>query len=199
MPGTPRGPSSPVDPSIEGHDSRCGSGAGDGGGGGDGPPSFTSPRALLEYLYADLTRFSEVAADHVVLHPADRAVSPGGGSGPPLVGVEACQQHEEGLVSGGRVKMRVEEVVANQRFGCVLGVMEMYKAEDEEEEEGEGEKKGGPRGCTEEGPWVKLEANFCGVWRFEWAGGKVKAVEHWENLDGEGEVRRVMGVMRRST
>ncbi|KAK3994962.1 hypothetical protein QBC44DRAFT_37408 [Cladorrhinum sp. PSN332] len=146
---------------------------------GDKPP-FTDPRALLLYLYADLARLKEIAAEDVVLHPADRAIT---GSGP-LVGVEACQQHEELFAGGGRVKMRVDNVMVNERFGCVFGVLEVGNEEKD-----------------------KVEARFCGVWRFEWferfdgggGGGskrEVKAVEHWENLDGEGEVRRVMGALR---
>ncbi|KAK4168683.1 hypothetical protein QBC43DRAFT_296696 [Cladorrhinum sp. PSN259] len=183
-PGTPRS-TSPVPPNHHHNNinnsfavgGATGASAGaNGDSDGAGRPPFTDPRALLHYVYADLTRLSEVAADHVMLHPADRAIT---GSGP-LVGVEACQQHEEGLAkacansSGGKLRMRVEDVMVNERFGCVMGFMEVDKGEGRE----------------------KVEARFCGLWRFEWVDGVVKAAEHWENLDGEGEVRRVMGALR---
>ncbi|KAK4229896.1 hypothetical protein QBC38DRAFT_470637 [Podospora fimiseda] len=123
-------------------------------------PPFSDPRALLLYVYEDLRRFKEIATENVMLHAADRYIS---GSGP-LVGVEACQQHEERF--GKRVKMRVEDVMANDCFGCVMGVMEVGD---------------------------DIKEKFCGIWRFIWERDRVKAVEHWENLNGIEGVRKVMG------
>ncbi|KAK0718893.1 hypothetical protein B0T21DRAFT_351675 [Apiosordaria backusii] len=125
-------------------------------------PPFSSPRALLQYLYQDVTRFGGIASENCALHPADRTL-------PPCLGVAACQQHEEQLVQStrGTLRMVVEIITVDSRneFGCVMGLLEL----------------GG--GVVREG--------FCGVWRFEsWADGngirRVRAVEHWENLTTEG-------------
>ncbi|KAK4199605.1 hypothetical protein QBC40DRAFT_227599 [Triangularia verruculosa] len=126
-------------------------------------PPFTSPRALLEYLYKDVTRFSHIASPACVLHPADRSAAA-------CLGIQACQAHEENLVAAtrGTLKMEVEQITVSSsgEFGCVMGAFELG-------------------GCGE------VREPFCGVWRFEVVDvegkkGVVRAVEHWENLTPEG-------------
>ncbi|KAK3314411.1 hypothetical protein B0H66DRAFT_568410 [Apodospora peruviana] len=122
--------------------------------------SFLDTAAVLRYLYADLSRISQVSSDNIKLHPADRdLLSP---SKPPLKGLPAVQKHEDALIAatGGTLIMDVESITANADFGTVLGTLR----------------------ATKEGQ-QDLAIPFCGVWRFE--GGK--AVEHWENAaDAEG-------------
>ncbi|KAK4209299.1 hypothetical protein QBC37DRAFT_294900 [Rhypophila decipiens] len=110
--------------------------------------------ALLEYLYQDLSRISEIASKDIVLHAADRDLS----SPPkqPLKGIQSVQAHEDALIAatGGTLVMDVQSIEANQHFGAVLGVLRATK----------------PGGQD-------LAVPFCGVWRFL----DGKAVEHWEN------------------
>ncbi|KAK5651254.1 hypothetical protein OQA88_12662 [Cercophora sp. LCS_1] len=115
--------------------------------------TFPDTTALLRYLYADLTRISEIVSDEIVLHTADRDLH----SPPkaPVKGVAAVQAHEEALIAstGGTLVMDVQSLTANEHFGTSLGVLRATKAGKED-----------------------LAIPFCGVWRFK--GGK--AVEHWE-------------------
>ncbi|VBB73242.1 Putative protein of unknown function [Podospora comata] len=126
-------------------------------------PPFSSARDLLEYLYEDVTRLSQIASENCVLHPADNSL-------PPCLGVAACQAHEEELLktTRGTLKMRVESITlsSSHEFGCVMGKFEL----------GGGE----------------VRETFCGVWRFEMGatdGEEVRAVEHWENLTPEARRR----------
>ncbi len=85
--------------------------------------SFPDTHALLRYLYADVSRISQVSADDIVLHPADRALtSP---PKPPVRGIEAVQAHEEALIAatGGTLVMDVQTIAANEHFGTVLGTL----------------------------------------------------------------------------
>lgn len=117
-------------------------------------PTFSDTTSLLQYLYADLTRISEIVSEDIILHPADRDLS-----SPPkasVEGVAAVQAHEEALLAstGGTLVMDVESITANDHFGTALGVLRAKKEGKED-----------------------LAIPFCGVWRFK----NGKAVEHWEN------------------
>ncbi|KAM7185811.1 hypothetical protein V8F33_012201 [Rhypophila sp. PSN 637] len=110
--------------------------------------------ALLEYLYQDLSRISEIASKDIVLHPADRDLS--SPSKQPLKGIESVQAHEDALIAatGGTLFMEVQSIEANEHFGAVLGVLRATKSGRHD-----------------------LAIPFCGLWRFQ----DGKAVEHWEN------------------
>lgn len=112
--------------------------------------------SLLQSLYQDLSRISEFVSQDVVLHPADRDLfNP---PRKPVRGVAAVQAHEDALIAatGGTVVMDVQNIIVNENFGTVLGVLRATKA-------------GGDLG--------DLAIPFCGVWRFQ----DGKPVEHWEN------------------
>lgn len=117
-------------------------------------PTFPDTTSLLRYLYADLTRISEVVSPDILLHPADRDLS--SPSKPPVKGVAAVQAHEEALLAstGGTLVMDVQSITANEHFGTALGFLRAKKEGKED-----------------------LAIPFCGVWRFK----DGKAVEHWEN------------------
>lgn len=119
-------------------------------------PKFDDNASLLRYLYKDLTRLSQVAADDIVLHTAGRDFTPGA---QPFRGIAAAQAHEERLVAatGDTLIMEVESITANRYFGTVLGNL-----------------RAGPDQATNRD---KICVPFCGVWRF--CDGS--AVEHWEN------------------
>ncbi|KAI0109565.1 hypothetical protein GGR51DRAFT_511954 [Nemania sp. FL0031] len=105
-------------------------------------PKFKDTAELLYYLYADLTRLSQVASPNIVLHRFNDPSAP-------LHGIAAAQAHEEALfeAAGGTLVMDVESVVANSHFGAVLGVI-----------------RGQKPGLND------LAMPFCGLWRF--VGGK---------------------------
>ncbi|KAK0702253.1 hypothetical protein B0H67DRAFT_595390 [Lasiosphaeris hirsuta] len=115
---------------------------------------FEDTTSLLRYLYADLTRISEVASEDIQLHSADRNLS--SPPKPPIKGVRAVQAHENALVeaTGGSLVMDVESISANEHFGTVLGTLRARR-----------------HGVAD------LAVPFCGVWRFDCG----KAIEHWEN------------------
>ncbi|KAK3387932.1 hypothetical protein B0H63DRAFT_521947 [Podospora didyma] len=133
-----------------------------------GPP-FPSTTSLLRYLYADLTRISEVVSPSLLLHPADRALfTP---PKPPLRGTSAVQAHENSLLAAteGTLVMDVESITANEHFGTVLGTLRASKT----------------------GRKDDLAVPFCGVWRFDDSG---RAVEHWENAADPMAVAKWLGV-----
>ncbi|KAK3684119.1 hypothetical protein B0T22DRAFT_270095 [Podospora appendiculata] len=118
------------------------------------PPPFTDTTALLRFLYQDLSRISQVAADDILLHRADRDLS--SPPLPPVRGKRAVQAHEDALIAatGGTLVMEVHHVQADEHFGTVLGTA-----------------RATARGQAD------LAMPFCGVWRFV----EGRAVEHWEN------------------
>ncbi|KXX72903.1 hypothetical protein MMYC01_210565 [Madurella mycetomatis] len=134
------------------------------------PKDFPNTTARLIHLYADITRFSQISSPHIILHPADRDLtSP---PRPPVRGIEAVQAHAEALVAatGGTLAMEAESIVADEVFGCVMGVIRAGR-DDGDGDCGEGEGKGRrPRG--------KIAMRFCGVWKFDEEG---RAVEHCGN------------------
>ncbi|MDF2642241.1 MAG: hypothetical protein K0R45_1513 [Pseudomonas sp.] len=105
----------------------------------------------LRILYEDLTRIDEFADPAIVLHKADR----GAGGLSMAIGKRAVRNHELELVERAHqtLQMEVQEIVANDHFGTVLGTL--YAS------------------C--EGRTIGMP--FCGLWRFQ--DGKV--VEHWEH------------------
>ena len=115
---------------------------------------FPDNQALLQHLYADVTRISQVSTNDIILHTADRDLS--SPPRPPLRGKTAAQTHEDALVAltQGTLVMDVQTIVANEHFGTAMGILRARK-------EGRGD----------------LAIPFCGVWRFE----KGLAAEHWEN------------------
>ncbi|KAK3356536.1 hypothetical protein B0T25DRAFT_536934 [Lasiosphaeria hispida] len=128
-------------------------------------PSFDDTTCLLRYLYADLTRISDVASKEIQLHPAGRNLS--SPPKPPIKGVDAVQAHENALVkaTGGSLVMDVESISANGHFGTVLGTLRARK-----------------HGA------IDLAVPFCGVWRFDHG----EAVEHWENAINPADLERWM-------
>jgi hypothetical protein len=80
----------------------------------------TTPQTRLAYLYKDITRLSQIASPHIILHPADRNLTTP--PRPPLVGIAACQAHEEAFLAatGGTLAMEAESINVSER-GC-LGV-----------------------------------------------------------------------------
>ncbi|KAK7934820.1 hypothetical protein PG985_000315 [Apiospora marii] len=119
------------------------------------PPAFATSDEMLRWLYADLTRISQLAAPDIILHRVHDHAHP-------LRGAAAAQAHEEGLVAaaGGTLVMAVERVSANAHFGTVLGTL---------------------RARSRHRPDIlpDLAAPFCGVWRFDERG---RLAEHWENV-----------------
>ncbi|KAK7966329.1 uncharacterized protein PG986_000606 [Apiospora aurea] len=118
-------------------------------------PTFANSDDMLRWLYADLTRISQVAAPDIVLHRV-------GDHGRPLRGAAAAQAHEDGLVAaaGGTLAMDVDRVSTNAHFGTVLGTLRAQA-----------------RGQSQ--PIPDLAVPFCGVWRFDERG---RLAEHWENV-----------------
>jgi hypothetical protein len=136
------------------------------------PPT---PLTRLTYLYKNITRLSQIASPDLILHPADRALTTP--PRPPLVGIAACQAHEEAFLAatGGTLVMEVESIRVSETgvFGCALGVLRAFRCR------GRGAEGGGDGdGGDEEGEagMEKIEMSFCGVWRFDEMG---MAVEHW--------------------
>ncbi|KAK7954208.1 hypothetical protein PG996_015094 [Apiospora saccharicola] len=116
-------------------------------------PTFANSDDMLRWLYADLTRISQIATPDIILHRVHDHSRP-------LRGAAAAQAHEEGLVAaaGGTLVMEVDQVSSNEHFGTVMGTLRAQSRH-----------KGVP----------DLAAPFCGVWRFD---GKGKLAEHWENV-----------------
>ncbi|MBX8489739.1 nuclear transport factor 2 family protein [Pseudomonas cichorii] len=106
--------------------------------------------ATLRAIYEDLTRIAEFSDDDIVLHKADRNACP-----PTAIGKQAVRLHEVELiaVTHSSLHMDVQEIIANDYFGAVLGSLRATS--------------GDKRICMP----------FCGLWRFR--DGKV--IEHWEN------------------
>ncbi|GAB1311717.1 hypothetical protein MFIFM68171_01927 [Madurella fahalii] len=143
------------------------------------PMNFPNTTARLIYLYADVTRISQISSPHVILHPADRDLT--NPPRPPVRGIAAVQAYEEALVAatGGTLVMEVESIAANEVFGCVMGVLRAGREDNDDDDdkndaaaaadngEGEGRERRKPKG--------KIAMRFCGVWKFDEEG---RAVEH---------------------
>jgi ketosteroid isomerase-like protein len=106
----------------------------------------------LSVIYADLRRIADYCDDDVVLHTADRGASGGPAQ---VTGKKAVLDKELDLIrlTGGTLHMDVRDIVANDYFGAVLGVLRAHR---------DGSSVGMP---------------FCGLWRFR--DGRI--IEHWEN------------------
>ncbi|WP_437691731.1 nuclear transport factor 2 family protein [Sorangium sp. So ce176] len=118
-------------------------------------PACTHANAQkLRAIYADLTRIGEFAADDMVLYTASRDLRGDRGAGR-VVGKQAAVAHERELIrlTGGTLVMDVHEIVANDQFGAVLGVLRAHL-----------------RGAS-------LAMPFCGMWRFR----EGLITHHWEN------------------
>jgi hypothetical protein len=163
------------------------------------PPT---PLTRLTYHYKNITRLSQIASPDLILHPADRALTTP--PRPPLVGIAACQAHEEAFLAatGGTLVMEVESIRVSETgvFGCALGVLRAFRcrcrgrSRGGGDGDGEGGDEGGEAGMSKEGEvregcsevggkgtgegtgMEKIEMSFCGVWRFDEMG---MAVEHW--------------------
>ncbi|AHF69684.1 nuclear transport factor 2 family protein [Pseudomonas cichorii] len=109
----------------------------------------------LRAIYKDLTRIAEFADDDIVLHKADQNACP-----PTATGKEAVRSHEVELIAmtHSSLHMDVQEIIANEYFGTVLGNLRATSAD------------------------KSICMPFCGLWRFR--DGKV--VEHWENAYDAG-------------
>jgi len=119
--------------------------------------------AMLEAIYADLSRIADYCDDDVILHTADRGASGGPAE---VVGKKAVLQKELDLIrlSGKTLHMDVQQVMANDYFGAVMGVLRSRR---------NGSAIGMP---------------FCGLWRFR--SGRI--VEHWENAYDAAELGRFL-------
>jgi ketosteroid isomerase-like protein len=104
----------------------------------------------LRAVYADLARIGEHTSADVVLHAAER-----GPADIRYVGRRAVVAKEEELIrlTGGTLVMDVDQIIANDHFGAVLGVLRAHRDGD------------------------TVAEPFCGLWRFR--DGLI--VEHWEN------------------
>jgi len=107
---------------------------------------------ILRTIYADLTRIAEYADDAILLHTADRDIP---SRATRVVGKEAVLAKELDLIrpTDNTLTMDVHDVIANDHFGVVLGVLRARL-------------NGGARALP-----------FCGLWRFR--NGRI--IEHWEN------------------
>jgi hypothetical protein len=115
--------------------------------------SSTHPNIeILRSLYADLSRIAEYTDNDVVLHTADREIP---GRPTRVIGTKAVHAKELDLirVSNNTLVMDVQDIIANDHFGAVLGVLRVHL---------NGKDIGMP---------------FCGLWRFR--NGRI--IEHWEN------------------
>lgn len=101
---------------------------------------------MLRELYSigDFRLIDKYGADDMILYRADRE--------PPVVGKAAVLAYERMTAAGDRA-MNVEQIIANDYFGCVMGSITSRVGDHE------------------------LFMPFCGLWRF--VDGKV--AEHWEN------------------
>lgn len=104
----------------------------------------------LRAIYKDLTRIAEFAADDIVLHKADQKACPS-----IVIGKQAVRDHEVDLIAGthGSLYMEVQDIIANDYFGAVLGCLRARSGD------------------------KSIGMPFCGLWRFR--NGLV--IEHWEN------------------
>lgn len=107
----------------------------------------------LRAVYKDLTRIAEFADNDIVLHKADRSSCR---SLSMIIGKLAVRNHQLDLIEHSRqtLYMDVQEIVANDHFGSVLGHMRTS--------------------CERK----TMGMPFCGLWRFR--DGKI--IEHWENV-----------------
>jgi predicted metal-dependent hydrolase len=107
---------------------------------------------ILRTIYADLTRIAEYADNDVVLHTADRDIP---GRALRVVGKEAVLAKELDLIrlTGDTLTMDVHDIIANDHFGAVLGILRVRLTDRE------------------------TAMPFCGLWRFH--NGRI--IEHWEN------------------
>ena len=106
----------------------------------------------LRTIYADLTCIADHCDDDVVLHTADRAIT----DGPGIVrGKDAVLAQEKALIraTGGTLLMDVQDIIANDHFGAVTGILRARLATGD------------------------VAMPFCGLWRFR--DGRI--IEHWEN------------------
>lgn len=114
---------------------------------------------ILRAIYADLRLLTKFASEDIVLHAAGpRDVMPAGSRGimtGDYIGKRAVLARATELFrrSGGSPVMTLDEVVANDYFGAVLGRLAANRHGDQ------------------------FEGEFCGLWRFQ--DGRI--VEHWEN------------------
>ncbi|WP_448096924.1 nuclear transport factor 2 family protein [Luteibacter yeojuensis] len=106
----------------------------------------------LRAIYADLRCIDRYCDDHIVLHTAERGAS---GGPDQVVGKAAVLAKELDLIrlSGNTLVMEVHDIVANDYFGAVMGILRTHR---------DGSTMGMP---------------FCGLWRFR----DHRIVEHWEN------------------
>ncbi|MBX8485258.1 nuclear transport factor 2 family protein [Pseudomonas cichorii] len=104
----------------------------------------------LRAIYEDLTRIAEFADDDIVLHKADRNACPS-----TAIGKQAVRSHEVELIAmtHSSLHMDVQEIIANEYFGTVLGNLRATSAD------------------------KSICMPFCGLWRFR----EGKVIEHWEN------------------
>lgn len=107
---------------------------------------------ILRTIYADLTCIAKYADEDIVLHTADRDI-PGGAKR--VVGKEAVLAKELDLIrmTENTLVMDVQDIIANDQFGAVLGVLRAQLNHRE------------------------VAMPFCGLWRFR--NGSI--IEHWEN------------------
>lgn len=107
---------------------------------------------ILRTIYADLTRIAEYADDDVLLHTADRDIP---GRATRVVGKEAVLAKELELIrlTDNTLTMDVRDIIANDHFGAVLGILRA--------------RLNGKENATP----------FCGLWRFR----NSRIIEHWEN------------------
>ncbi|MBO0720857.1 MAG: nuclear transport factor 2 family protein [Blastocatellia bacterium] len=107
---------------------------------------------ILRTIYADLTRITEYADDSIVLHTADRLIP---GRVPAVVGKDSVLALELALIrsTDNTLIMDVRDIVANDYFGAVLGILRARLNGSE------------------------IAMPFCGLWRFR--DGRI--IEHWEN------------------
>ncbi|RMQ40620.1 hypothetical protein ALQ04_03342 [Pseudomonas cichorii] len=106
--------------------------------------------ATLRAIYEDLTRIAEFADDDIVLHKADQTACPA-----TVIGKQAVRGHEVELIALTHYSlfMEVQDIIANDCFGAVLGNLRARP-----DEQG-------------------ICMPFCGLWRFR----EGKVIEHWEN------------------
>ncbi|MEV6258615.1 nuclear transport factor 2 family protein [Nocardia sp. NPDC051929] len=118
---------------------------------------------VLQEIYTDATSLRHRAADDIVLHPADRSLDP-------VVGMEAVIDHVETFnrLTGYTRVMDVQDIVANDHFGAVLGVLRATINTHD------------------------IAMPFCGLWRFH--GGRI--IEHWENPYDAGAIGRALAASR---
>jgi hypothetical protein len=123
---------------------------------------------ILRAIYADLSLLTEFASEDIVLHAAGpRDVMAAGSRGimtGDYIGKRAVLAREMDLFrrSGGSPVMTLDDIVANDYFGAVLGRL------------------------TANRHGHRFEGEFCGLWRF--CDGYI--VEHWENAADWPEAER---------